>query len=289
MEYDVAIAMAGSAAEKLVLEEPSTGAEVDLERATDIARDMAGRYGMSDRLGPARVLRQHGEVFLGRDYMSTQEMSQPTLESLDAEVRRIMEEQEQVAATILTANADALHGLASTLMRQETVQGHELELLLAQVSLHGDGHQRPHPVRSSVDAPARPWDAPELPDPVPAVPFGAPPSPVMTEIEPELGDEPYVDPLTTQQHPAVAPAEEPLGGDSFDDLLETRQEDAVSVTDGEPVSDGPDLAEAEGGPDATSPNGRREQGTDARRPPDRPEPGLRGIARRFRNGGPRRP
>jgi cell division protease FtsH len=134
MEAQIAIAMAGRAAEELVLGQPSVGSESDIERATDTARDMAGRHGMSPRLGPVRLLREQKEVFLGRDYLLTREVSQPTLEHLDAEVRRIVEEQETVARAILSDNVDVVSDLASMLVEQETVQGPALVQLLARVS-----------------------------------------------------------------------------------------------------------------------------------------------------------
>ena len=143
MEAQIAVALAGLAAEQLVLGDTSTGAEVDLERATDTARDMAGRYGMSTRLGRARVLQAHGEVFLGRDYMTSQEISQPTLELLDAEVRQLLEEQEATATAILRANVDSLHALAGKLIVYETVQGTDLDRALAAIGPHF--HPRPDP------------------------------------------------------------------------------------------------------------------------------------------------
>ncbi len=132
MEAQIAVAMAGLAAEELVLGEPSTGAEVDLERATNTARDMAGRFGMT-RLGRVRVLQEHGEVFLGRDYLASREVSQPTLESLDSEIRRILDDQEEVAAVILRDNHRALDALANELVQRETLQGAELAGAVAQV------------------------------------------------------------------------------------------------------------------------------------------------------------
>jgi cell division protease FtsH len=130
MEAQITIAMAGVAAEELVLGQPSTGSEQDLERATNTARDMAGRYGMSARLGRVRVLKDHGEVFLGRDYMASQDVSQPTLENLDAEVRRILDEEEAAASKILSAHRSILELLASALMSQETLQGPDLDRAL---------------------------------------------------------------------------------------------------------------------------------------------------------------
>ena len=133
MEGQIAIAMAGIAAEEMTFGQPSTGSEVDLERATNTARDMAGRYGMSTRLGRVRVLREHREIFLGRDYLMTRDVSQPTLEHLDIEVRRILDDQESRATTILKANSAALQALAQALVSQETVSGQELTAILAPV------------------------------------------------------------------------------------------------------------------------------------------------------------
>jgi cell division protease FtsH len=139
LENQITIAMAGLAAEELALAEPSTGAALDLETATRTAKEMAGRYGMSPRLGRAQVLRQQGEVFLGRDYMAGQEISQPTLEHLDEEVRRILEEQEAVARSILSSNWELFEHLSSTLVARETLQGEDLEHLLARVPRHLNG------------------------------------------------------------------------------------------------------------------------------------------------------
>ena len=133
MSARIAIAMAGVAAEKLVFGQISTGSEGDLERATNTARDIAGRYGMSERLGRVRVLREEREVFLGRDYLTTRDVSQPTLEHLDAEVRRILDEQEQRARALLLANRDVASALAIALASQETLQGERLRGYLARV------------------------------------------------------------------------------------------------------------------------------------------------------------
>ncbi|MGH9179265.1 MAG: ATP-dependent zinc metalloprotease FtsH [Acidimicrobiales bacterium] len=134
MESRIAVTMAGIAAEELVFGHPSTGSEQDLGRATDIARDMAGRYGMSARLGRMRVLHEHREVFLGRDYLSTRDVSQPTMEHLDAEIRRILDEQEAAAAAILVANRAVLDATAAALVDHETLQRPELTGLLGRVA-----------------------------------------------------------------------------------------------------------------------------------------------------------
>jgi cell division protease FtsH len=96
---------------------------------------MAGRFGMS-RLGRVRVLREQGEIFLGRDYLATHDVSQPTLEHLDTEISRILDEQEHTARTILEQHRAVLISLTATLIGQETVQGPELERLLGDVRMH---------------------------------------------------------------------------------------------------------------------------------------------------------
>ncbi len=133
MEVQIAIAMAGIAAEELILGQPSTGAEADLERATNTARDMAGRYGMSSRLGRVRVLREHQEVFLGRDYLLTRDVSQPTLEHLDGEVRRILDQQEALARSILESDRRVLDTIANGLVAYETLHGPALAKVLGSV------------------------------------------------------------------------------------------------------------------------------------------------------------
>ncbi len=141
MEAQVAIAMAGIAAEEMACGEPSAGAEADLEKATATARDMAGRFGMSDRLGRARVLRPQREIFLGRDYLLAGDVSQPTMEHLDAEVRRILDEQEARARAILDRQRPVLDRLAEVLVSQETLQGTELHAVLSTVQ--GEGQISP--------------------------------------------------------------------------------------------------------------------------------------------------
>jgi cell division protease FtsH len=136
LRSQIAVSMAGIAAEEVVLGEPSIAGEADLERATSTARDMAGRFGMSDRLGRVRVLPEGKEVFLGRDYLVTPEVAQPTLEHLDADVRFIISDQEDVARAIIRGHLQLVEALAAALVRDETVQGAELERALSVVVPH---------------------------------------------------------------------------------------------------------------------------------------------------------
>ena len=133
LEGQIAIAMAGPAVEEMVFDEASTGCEQDVERATHAARDLAGKYGLSPRIGRVRVLARDHEVFLGRDYLAARDVSQPTLEELDSEVRRIVEEQHALALSILIAHRPQLDDIARELSGRETLQGAELERLLGAV------------------------------------------------------------------------------------------------------------------------------------------------------------
>jgi len=134
LEAQIAVAMGGLAAEQLALAHFSIGSEEDLQRATRLAKDLAGRYGMSDRLGRARLLAGDGQVFLGRDYLATAEVSQPTLEELDDEVRQLLADQESAAKSVLQANRAVLDELADALTRQETLRGYELHQRLAPIT-----------------------------------------------------------------------------------------------------------------------------------------------------------
>ena len=126
-------AMAGLAAEEMVFGEPSTGSENDLERATEIARDMVARFGMSPRLGRARLLASDAEVYLGGDTGIAQ-LSDPTHTALDDEVGLILGAAEAEATRILEANMDLLHKMAKELQELETLEGIPLHRILKQVA-----------------------------------------------------------------------------------------------------------------------------------------------------------
>ena len=123
---ELVITMAGIAAEELVLGEPSTASEGDLERATELARRIAGRYGMTERVGRIQVLEREEEVFLGRDYLATQHVSSATLEEVDAEVRQLLDAAERDATQVLRANRDRLESLAGALVEREVLEGEAL-------------------------------------------------------------------------------------------------------------------------------------------------------------------
>ncbi|HYO61288.1 MAG TPA: hypothetical protein VEU29_05265, partial [Actinomycetota bacterium] len=125
-------AMSGLAAEEMIFGEPSTGSENDLERATEIARDMVGRFGMSPRLGRARLLASDADVYLGGD-SGIGQLSDPTHTEMDAEIGRILAAAEAEATRLIEANVDVLHKMAGQLKDLETLEGVPLHKMLMEV------------------------------------------------------------------------------------------------------------------------------------------------------------
>src|SRR5579884_301244 len=126
----LSVVMAGMAAEELVADEPSTAAESDLERATEIARDIVGRFGMSARVGRMRILGSSAEVFLGRDYLAAQQHSTEILAQMDEAVSELIAQAEARAVAVLTERRTQLDRLAQALLDRETVGEAELDAVL---------------------------------------------------------------------------------------------------------------------------------------------------------------
>ncbi len=124
--------LAGYAAEEVVFGDPSTGSEKDLEQATDIARDMAGRYGMSEGLGVARLLAKDVDEFLDAD-VGLAPMSGQTQQRLDEEIRAFLDEAKSKAIKLLTTHRKTLDLLARRLEVEETLEGSDLESVVAMV------------------------------------------------------------------------------------------------------------------------------------------------------------
>ena len=131
---ELAVAMAGVAAEKLVFDEPSTAAEGDLGRATELARRIVARYGMTEAVGRVQVLEREEEVFLGRDYLAVQHTPPAILEAVGAEVRRLLDDAEAAALAVLRPAREQLDRLAAALLEREVLEGEELGALLTPVS-----------------------------------------------------------------------------------------------------------------------------------------------------------
>lgn len=120
----IAMAMGGRAAEKMIFKEINTGASQDIKHATSIARAMVTRYGMSEALGPVDLAGE-GEVFLGRDFGRRPTYSEDTAQLIDREVRKRVEEGLGWAQQILVANVHILHKVAGLLLEKETLDGDE--------------------------------------------------------------------------------------------------------------------------------------------------------------------
>ncbi|HOK62495.1 MAG TPA: ATP-dependent zinc metalloprotease FtsH [Soehngenia sp.] len=131
MEDRLAVLLGGRVTEALVLEDISTGAQNDIERATKIARDMVTHYGMSERLGPMTYGTDNEEVFLGRDLGRTSNYSKGVAAEIDKEMRNIIDRAYHKAESLLKDNIDILHRLAQALMEKETIDGKEFEAIVA--------------------------------------------------------------------------------------------------------------------------------------------------------------
>lgn len=121
--------LGGRVAEALVLEDISTGAQNDIERATKIARSMVTHYGMSDKLGPMTYGTDDEEVFVGRDFGRTRNYSEEVAGKIDEEMRSLIDEAYHKAEKIMRENIDRLHRIAQALLEKETITGNEFEAL----------------------------------------------------------------------------------------------------------------------------------------------------------------
>jgi cell division protease FtsH len=131
MLTEISVLFGGRIAEDLFVKNISTGASNDFERATKIARDMVTRYGMTDSLGPMVYADNEGEVFLGRSVTQTRNMSEETLQKVDLEIRRIIDEQYAVATKILTEKADKVEAMTAALMEYETIDADQISDIMA--------------------------------------------------------------------------------------------------------------------------------------------------------------
>ena len=126
MLSQIAVMLGGRVAEAITLDDISTGASNDLERATAMARDMVMKYGMSDKLGPV-AYDTGAEVFLGRDYGHAKAYSESTASEIDGEVKTIIVSQYETAQNILKQYTDCLENTAKLLLEKETITSEEFE------------------------------------------------------------------------------------------------------------------------------------------------------------------
>ena len=131
MLNNIAVLFGGRIAEDIFLGRVSTGASNDFERATGIARDMVTRYGMSDKLGVMVYAENEGEVFLGRSVTNTKNISEDTQQQVDAEVRRILDEQYALAYKLIDENREKMETMTNALMQWETIDADQVKEIMA--------------------------------------------------------------------------------------------------------------------------------------------------------------
>jgi cell division protease FtsH len=154
----IAVLFGGRIAEELFMNQMTTGASNDFERATSIARDMVTRYGMSDVMGPMVYAENEGEIFLGRSITKTTNVSEETMRKVDAEIRRIIDEQYAVARKILEANREKVEAMARALLEWETIDSDQIDDII-------DGRP-PRPPKDTSSSDSRGGGRPSAPPPV---------------------------------------------------------------------------------------------------------------------------
>jgi len=148
----ITMAMGGRIAEELMFNEMSSGASNDIERATETARAMVCRWGMSEKMGPLSFGKSDGEVFLGRDFNSSKDYSEDTARQIDAEVRVIVVGCYEKGKSLLTENLEALKRVSEALVEYETLDAEDVNLLLQGGQMT---RERPPP---RVNAPPKPTE-----------------------------------------------------------------------------------------------------------------------------------
>ncbi|MDY6950887.1 MAG: ATP-dependent zinc metalloprotease FtsH [Thermodesulfobacteriota bacterium] len=132
---NLAVLMGGRAAEELVLDELTTGAGNDIDRATETARKMVCEWGMSEKLGPLSFGQKEEQIFLGREFAQHRDYSEETAVLIDKEIRDLVSGAHQRARKILEENMDTLHALAEALLERETLTEKDIDAIIA-----GDVH-----------------------------------------------------------------------------------------------------------------------------------------------------
>ncbi len=131
MLNQISMLFGGRIAEEVFMNQMTTGASNDFERATHLARDMVTRYGMSDALGPMVYAENEGEVFLGRSVTKTTTMSEETMRKVDEEVRRIIDQQYAIARKLIEDNKDKMHAMAKAMLEWETIDAEQIDDIMS--------------------------------------------------------------------------------------------------------------------------------------------------------------
>jgi cell division protease FtsH len=145
LEARLAMAMGGRAAEEIVFDEVTTGAGNDLEQATNIARTMITRYGMSETLGPRTFGKREELVFLGREISEQRDYSDSVAEAIDDEVHRLIDDAYQTARRLLTDNMSRLERISKYLLQHETIDEQQVPEVFDAIPPDGDMSPAPMP------------------------------------------------------------------------------------------------------------------------------------------------
>ena len=160
----IAVLFGGRIAEEIFMHQMTTGASNDFERATEMARRMVTQWGMSDAMGPMVYAENEGEVFLGRSVTTHKNISEATMQKVDAEIRRIVDQQYALARKLIEENRDKLEVMAKALLEWETLNAEQVDDIMA-----GNPPRPPKPSQSSQSQPPQ--------DSAPAAPAATPSQP----------------------------------------------------------------------------------------------------------------
>ncbi len=155
----ITVALGGRVAEEMVFSEVTTGAQNDFEQATELARKMVTEFGMSEKLGPLSLGRRHGPVFLGRDLVETRNYSEEIAYEIDKEVRRIIDECYERARKVILEHRPTLDRVAKALLEQESLEGEELDRVLAGEPLPSEAPEQVAAIVSQKPEPSVPGPA----------------------------------------------------------------------------------------------------------------------------------
>ncbi|HNF00216.1 MAG TPA: cell division protein FtsH, partial [Thauera aminoaromatica] len=127
----IAVLFGGRIAEEVFMKQMTTGASNDFARATDLARRMVTQWGMSDTLGPMVYGEEEGEIFLGRQVTTHRNVSEATMQKVDAEIRRIIDQQYSLARRLLEENSDKVEAMTAALLEWETIDAEQVNDIMA--------------------------------------------------------------------------------------------------------------------------------------------------------------
>ncbi len=157
---NIAVLFGGRIAEEIFMKQMTTGASNDFERATELARRMVTQWGMSDALGPMVYGENEGEVFLGRSITTHKNVSETTMQKVDAEIRRIVDEQYKLARRLIEENRDKVEAMAKALLEWETIDSDQINDIM-----EGKPPRPPKPVQSPQSTQDNPPAAAATPQP----------------------------------------------------------------------------------------------------------------------------